>query len=271
MLLLLALAGEAHAGACCVGTTTTTPTRLGPCEGWIAALSVAGESSIGRWDAERQLSDNSLSERDLVGTLGAAWRWNRKGQVALTAPVRFASRAAGDTSELGGGPGDLRALVLWTPIEEGRKPAPALTLGTRLPTGTSWAEGDTALGADVTGLQGPAVFGQVALERTTGKYPWAIGVDAELGTDEPLLVGGLATGGVYLGTAWSLAGSLRHAVTVADEGLGTAYTRVGAGITRGQQRAWRAWAGGEIDAPLPGVGLARSRYASVGVGAAIVR
>ncbi len=271
MLLLLALSGDAKAGACCVGTTTTTPTRLGHCEVWLAAMSVGGESSIGRWDAERQLSDSSLAERDLVGNLGAAWRWNRKGQVALTAPVRFGSRAAGDTSELGGGPGDLRALVLWTPIEEGSRPAPAFTVGTRLPTGRSWAEGETKLGADVTGLQGPAVFGQAALERTTGKYPWAVGVDAELGIDEPLLVGGVLTGGKYVGTAWSVSGSVRHAVTVADEGLGTAYTRLGAGLTRGQQRAWRAWAGGEFDLPLPGVGLSRSRYASVGVGAAVVR
>ena len=271
MLLLLALAQDATAGACCVGTTTTTPTRLGPCEGWIAAMSVAGESSIGRWDGDRQLADSSLSERDLVGTLGAAWRWNRKGQVALTAPVRLASRSVADTSEVGGGPGDLRALVLWTPIEEARKPVPALTLGARLPTGTSWAEGESSLGADVTGLQGPAIFGQAALERTTGKYPWAVGVDAELGTDEPLLVGGLVTGGVYVGSAWSVAGSARHAVTVGDDGLGTAYTRVGAGLTRGQQRAWRAWVGGEMDLPLPGVGLERSRYASVGAGGAIVR
>ena len=144
----LLLSGAAHAGACCVGATATVPTRLGECENWLMGMGVQAETTTGRWQSDGQLSSSTMTDDAIITTLAGAWRWDREGQLFATLPMRLNHRAAGDLSELGGGLSDLRAGVIWDPIEEKASswlPVPVLTIGARLPTGRDWQDAELQL------------------------------------------------------------------------------------------------------------------------------
>lgn len=289
LLLLLGLLASpsAHAGACCAGTTSTVPTRLGECETWMVGLGVAGESSFGQWSSTGASTPSSLQDDALIGTLAGAWAWDRRGQVGVTLPTRLNHKSTADTDAWGGGPGDLRAFVTWDPFEEwargGQKaatPVPVLTGGVRLPTGRHWGESDAALFEDVTGLPGVAAMLGASVERTLDRTPWALGVDAEVGTSAEAdsshlrpTVTAWGSIGRYLGSAWSISGSLTHVETfsLADDGNRAARTSLGVKATTSRRLKWRAWGGVESDLPVPGLGQANLQLFRVGAGMAMVR
>ncbi len=277
---LLALPGWAHAGACCVASTTTVPARLGECETWMAGIGLTGDVTVGRWDSGGALATSSLAEQSLMSTLAAGYRWDRKGQISLTAPVWLQHKAAGDTSAWGGGLGDLRLAVTWDPIEEKYAapgkwgwPVPVFTLGARIPTGRSWEQAKGALGEDVTGLAGPALSAGVSFERFMARTPFALGLDADLGLDhgelQPVIRGSFGIGRT-IGTRWTVLGTLRH-VHAFSHGAESSRTLLGARVIHGQMLRWRAWAGAEADLPVPMLGVAAQRQVSIGAGVAIVR
>jgi len=275
----LALApAEARAGACCVGSTAATPTVLGECERWSVGFGVGGVSHLARWDADGQITSDSLDERALTSSVAAGWRWNRSGQVTAELPGRVTWRATGDLAESGGGVGDARVTVILDPIEErAAVGAPVLRLGARLPTGRSWEESDAPLQSDVTGLVGPAVTGGLSMNRTMGRVPWSLGVSGELpvGVEGvPALVAAAGSVGRYLGTDWTVTASLRHERTAAvweEQSYRAARTTAGARVIRGQRLAWRVWAGAGVDLPVSGLGLESPAQAAATGGVVLVR
>lgn len=275
----LLAAPSAWAGACCTGSTTTIPTRLGECESFLGGIGLVGQASVGRWDAHGKVASSSLGEQALITTFAAGWRWDRKGQIGLTAPVWLNHKAVAGDQAWGGGLGDLRVTATWDPLEEkwvekGKFgwPVPVFTAGVRIPTGRDWERSKGELFEDVTGLGSPAALLGVTAERTMGDWPWSVGVDVEFGLDEdgfePMMTA-YAGVGRYLGTGWSLLASARH--TRAWVGDPSARTVVGARIVRGQLMRWRAWAGVEADVPAPWLGQSAMRQVAVGGGVAIVR
>jgi hypothetical protein len=239
-----------------------------------------GETSVGRWDSGGGVRGSSLQEASLVTTLAAGWRWDRKGQVGVTAPIWLNHKAVGKDGAWGGGAGDLRVSATWDPFEErwskpgifGGPPVPVFTAGVRLPTGRDWEDAKGALFEDVTGLGTPALIAGVAMERTLGRTPWSLGAQTELGfrggAAEPTLqvFGGM---GRYLGTEWSVFTSLRYMRAWLDES--SSRTTLGLKVTHGRRLRWRVWAGLEADLPIPYLGHSAMRRISAGTGVALVR
>ncbi len=276
-LLLALLVPIASAGACCVGSTSASPTVLGECEHWAAGLGLGGEVRLGSWDAAGNPIDDSLEERALLGSLGLAWRWNRSGRITADLPLRMTVRSSGAIAERGGGIGDTRLTAIFDPLEEGRLPVPVLRIGARLASGRSWEASESALQSDVTGLEGSALTGGLSLARTLGQVPWSLGLSAEvpIGVAEaPSLVSAAASVGHYLGTNWTVAGSLRHDRSFSgrqSRSYSAARTTAGLQIIRGQRLAWRAWLGGGTDLPLPGLGRSNPIQTTVSAGIVLVR
>jgi hypothetical protein len=272
----------AGAGACCVGSTSSAPSAVGECETWTLGLGATGEARLARWDGEGQVTADSLEEQALVSTLGAGYRWSRSAFATLDLPWRLSHRAAGELDAVGQGFGDARVTLVWDPLEEtppgsGRLPPPVLRLGARLPTGRAWDASEDALAADVTGLPGAAVTGGVALQRSMGQVPWSLGVSAEVpvGVEgAPSLLSAAGSLGRYLGSYWTVTGSLRYERTLALYGGGawsTARTTAGLRVIHGRRMAWRAWAGGGLDLPVASLGLENPVMASASAGFMVVR
>lgn len=287
--LLLALApGLARAGACCVGSTSTVPLRLGECERRLAGFALAAETSIGQWTGDGESASSSLRDDALIGTLGLGLRVNRRLQFGLAMPARLNHKVTSSQDAWGGGAGDLRVLGLWDPMEERPAaaegpalPVPILTFGLRAPTGRSWAEAEGAMGEDVTGLEGPAALLGLSVERTLDRVPWSLSADAELGADgegaerhlHPALTG-TASVGRYVGTRWSLNATLSHQRSwVLDPSSPGSASRTSAGlkVASGRPLRSRAWLGVESDLPVSGLGRSNLELARAGLGVVVVR
>src|SRR5688572_8083836 len=112
------LASSAWAAACCMGTTTTTPVRVGECERVAVGVSASGEHTFARWDGDGRPAPPAPGEEAVVGTLAAGWRWSRSAQLQVALPTRWTWRDAASLTDDGGGVGDLSVGVLWDPVEE---------------------------------------------------------------------------------------------------------------------------------------------------------
>jgi hypothetical protein len=263
------LAGAAWAGACCSGSMTTSPARVGECEHVAVATTLSGEHALGRWDADGRVKAPSPDEDAVVGVLGVGWRWSRAAQLQVTVPGRFAWRDTGALSDTGGGLGDVGIGMIWDPVDEDDGPVPVLTVGARLPTGRTWEDSDSPLLADVTGLPGPALRLGLAAERALPRTPWSAGVDVEAGPDAPVAVAASASIGRTIGREWSVAAGVRHVATFV--GGGTGRTTLSAQLVRGQRLAWRTWAGVGADVPVRGLGRSSTAELTATVGIAVVR
>lgn len=274
-------ADAARAGACCAGSTSGVPTRVGECEHVVVGLSLGGETTLGRWDADRQAAPSSLAEDTFVATLGAGARWARWGWATVDAPVRWGRKSAGSDAAWGGGAGDVRLVASVAPEERAPEPGrlglprPVLGVGARSPTGRSWEASQAPLLADVTGLPGWGVLGSASFEKNLGLWPWAVGadVDVPVGSPEtPMAWTAWASGGRYLGTRWTVTAVARHTWTaIPGEGVGTERTSIGARIVRGERLRWRGWLGAEADVPVGGLGRGAQQLATVSGGVAWVR
>ncbi len=274
--------GPARAGACCTGSTSTTPTRLGECEHVMAALGFGIRSTPARWDGEGRVQGSSMVDDSVSTTVAAAWRLDRKGQIAATLPVMLNHKAAGSLDTWGGGAGDLSVSTLWDPLTEwvagsghAPLPVPILTAGLRLPTGRSWTEADGTLAEDVTGRPGVGALLSLSVERTLDRTPWSLGVSTELAaSDSDIRPSVTASGSVgrYLGRKWSASLHARHQrdLSTATADLATR-TSAGLVLTTARPLKWRAWAGVDGDLPLPGLGQGSNIEVSGSVGYALIR
>ncbi|MCA9488667.1 MAG: hypothetical protein KC621_02050 [Myxococcales bacterium] len=262
---------SAWAGACCVGSTSAVPARLGECEHVLAGVGLAGELAVARWDPEGTVAGASPDETNGAVTALVGARWSRWGQATVQLPTRFQHRVAGDLVDDGAGVGDLIAGVTVDPLEErlgphgGGLPVPVVTLSLRAPTGRDWTDSDGPLLADTTGVEGFGGRAAVQVERTMGT-PWWLGTDLALDPHLPARIGVAGGVGRYLGTDWTLSGTLRHERQLTADG--TARTLVGARVIRGQRLAWRAWVGAGTDVGLSGLGADLPVLASADLGLA---
>lgn len=271
-----AVDGEAHAGACCAGTTTGVPGRLGPLETVLVGVDLGGEAAIARWRADRSLTNASPQELAVTGQLAGALRFAPRFQLIAGLPLRWGVRRAGGLTDAGGGLGDATFTTFTTLGEErvpndGRRGLPALTLivGARFPTGRSWTESQTALLADVTGRPGVGLRAGLLVEHTMTSHPWFVQVDADLPLPDgvPLLTATAGVGRTF-GVRWTLMGTLAW-----QHGFGGApseRTTLGVRVVRGERLAWRAWGGLGLDVPIPGLGQENPVQATLSVGAAWV-
>lgn len=272
---LLALSRLAWAGACCAGSTSGVPIRVGECEHVVAGIGVGLETLTGVWSGDGSVAPSSLREGALLTTVGAGARWARWGQAGVQLPVRYGWRSAGDLHGAAFGAGDLSVTATvsaWEEHADRFQPRLLVIGGVRVPTGTSWDEADAPLAADVTGVEGWGLLGGISVERALGKVPWTLGVDVDApvgGDATPLAAGASGSVGAYLGPKWTLLGNARYTATFAEGGTGR--TTVGARLVRGERLRWRAWVGASVDPPVPGLGHSALRLASAETGLVWVR
>ncbi len=278
-LLALSYGFTAWAGACCVGSTAANPARVGECEKSVIALAVGAENTDGWWDRDGELHDSSVRERSGITTLGAGLRVSRQWQLGLSAPARLNHHKSETISGWGGGLGDVRATALWDPTEEKMvaegwgPPVPILTFGLRLPTGRDWTESSGILHEDVTGLEQPGLVTGAAIERTLGKWPWSVGTTAEIGVGSTVqpVVATSGSFGRYLGSRWTVAGTLSHQIGWASLGVhASAQTNTGISVIHGSPGRWRGWISAMTGIPHRVAGVSATRKTSLTTGFAVV-
>lgn len=270
---LLLAASTAHAGACCVGSTGSAPVGLGECEHVLAAVYVAPQSVVGRWDAQGRARSSSLIERGANAGVAFAYRWNRKMQVSVDVPVVWTARQADKQVESSGGLGDAGVRFTWDPKEEGAGPVPVFTVGARAPTGRDWTDATLPLQSDITGRQYPSVQAGVSFERTF-KRPWSVGLSTGVALGkEPSTVVLSGTYGKYL-DRWTLVGGLSHELGFVPGGGASALsqrTSVSGRAVYGKRLRFRTWGEVGADVPVSYLGVSANQTAHVSAGVAVIR
>jgi hypothetical protein len=267
--LLLAWISQAHASACCVGSTSSIPSRLGRCEAAAVGLMVSASESRLRYDGQGRVVDSSMGSQELSTVAFAGWRWSRWGQLGVSLPGQVAWRSTEVLEARGGGVGDLRlGAVLETPTER-LGPSPVASLGLRLPTGRSWERASAPLGADITGRGGLGVSGTLGLERTSGPWPWTASASAELDYGQAWLLS--PTVAVSLGRSlspsWTVSTAWSHQRSVELPVTGSASrTRGAVQLVHGRQLAYRTWLSAGSDLPVGRVGRDRALEHSASLG-----
>lgn len=277
MIALLLATGLANAGACCVGTTSAAPTRLGACEHAMVGLSVQGEGSASRWDRRGQVRSSSLKEVSTTATLSLGLALSRRTQLGATLPVLHTWKFTPKRATHGGGVADARLLgryniQLERPSFEERRGRAGLwlTAGARLPTGRDMHAGVDALMADVTGRPGSSVLVGILAERTMDRTPWLASLTTEVGADELAITGSAGIGRSFGDRVTGLA-SLGHTMTAVYGAGVTDRTSVSGRLVVGRRLRWRAWGGALADLPIPGLGREQAHRLSLSGGVALVR
>ena len=268
--MIATLVSVAFGGACCVGSTSTVPTRLGECEHVTAGISLTGEHAFATWDRAGKVRSHPTADQGLIASLGAGVRLNRELSVTADLPARLSRRGQG-ASSLGGGVGDVSINLTIDPLEEkaGGAAVPLFTLGLRAPTGRDWSESDNPKGADITGQGGVGLNAGVQLERTLDATPRTLGISASVPVGaQASLPSVTVTGslGRYLSPRWSLIGGLRHTVSGFSKGR-SHRTVASARIVHGRPLAYRFYGGVESDLPSPWVGRSNPLFARASIGA----
>lgn len=86
------VATQAFAGACCSGTTSVLPTRVGPCEHWATGVELAGHHALGRWTSLGKQAGFSGTDDSADATLLGATRVGRWGSFGVSIPFVVASK-----------------------------------------------------------------------------------------------------------------------------------------------------------------------------------
>lgn len=173
--------GAAWAAACCMSASVVGVGRLTVWEDAAGGLSTSYSHGVGRWDSSSRyrpftpglLEDEARIEAWAMVRLHEAW------QVSARFPWVVGVRAAGDTSSVGTGPGDVSAAVRWEAISLGAwqyVPGVAFSLGLTGPTGRRPEQATDALGASSTGRGVWSASLAVAIEQTW--MPWFLRLDA---------------------------------------------------------------------------------------------
>ncbi len=181
---VLALASEAEAAACCVSATSFGVGRLLVWEDAAVGVQMGHTRVLGQYDAARRLRLYGAGEfSDGLSRLEpwAILRLAERVQVQARLPVVLNDRAAGGTTQLAGGLGDLGAAVRLEAISLGefdKLPSLGFTLGALAPTGRRPEQTTGPLGAGATGRG--AWGASLALESEYTWLPWYLRLDAGL-------------------------------------------------------------------------------------------
>jgi hypothetical protein len=261
MTLLVLLAARAHAGSCCLPSTTALPLVLGGCERWGAGLTLGGTERLGGWAWDgRMLSEDSYDRHAASLAVAGLARVAGPVQVGVSVPFGVAAVRAGADTEVAAGPGDLSAQVLVLP---------AWTEGARL---------RPSFGLDATVPLGATEPGALATVRAEA---WSVGASAALELNHGDGAVALAVGGQYAPPSASLSGTvalteaLRLRPWLDGTGtLGVALTptsvrpELGLGAILRPSPAARATVRVDLAPPIGGIG--RSADAEVRVSAALL-
>lgn len=206
-LLGLAVPTDALAQACCAGSSTLTPARLGVHEDAAVGIVVRGMGVLGSYDAAGRYVASPAGtaeldgEADVVGTL----RVLSDAQVTLMVPFVATWRQVVGLSELGGGVGDLNVsgrYDFWHAGQSRWLPGIAVMLGVTFPSGRAPEDAKKPLATDATGVGAFQLTGGVALEQSYGHFIFNLtalvswrtprtvrGVDEQLGVQFQGLLG----------------------------------------------------------------------------------
>jgi len=162
---------RALAQACCAGSGTVTPARLAMHEQALAGLTLRGAAVMGSYDPSGHYTKNPAraSELDFEEDLFGAIKVLRRGQLAAFVPVVETRRAAGGTTDFGGGLGDVNVGARYDFVNTGEylgAPGVALLAGLTLPTGRAPESASGPLAADATGTGAVQTNFGVAFEQT---------------------------------------------------------------------------------------------------------
>jgi hypothetical protein len=176
--LLLSWQTYANAQACCAGTGTVTPGRLGLHEVALLGLQAKAATELGSFDAQGRYAGSpaGASELDLEQDFFGAVRVLNRGQVAVLVPLDETRRTAQGLSEFGGGLGDINLNLRYDFTLAGTSlvvPGIAALAGITFPTGKPPDAPDLRpLASDATGIGAyQANFG-LAFEQAFG--PWLV-------------------------------------------------------------------------------------------------
>lgn len=176
--LVLGWQSHARAQACCAGTGTVTPGRLGLHELALLGLQAKAATELGSFDAHGRYASSpaGASELDFEQDLFGAVRVLDRGQIAVLIPVNETRRTSQGLSELGGGLGDINLNLRYDFTLAGDSvllPGIAALAGITFPTGKPPDAPDLRpLATDATGIGAfQANFG-LAFEQAFG--PWLV-------------------------------------------------------------------------------------------------
>jgi uncharacterized membrane protein (GlpM family) len=180
----IAAPSRAWAQACCAGPSAITPGRLAPHEGHLLGSQTRVGVVLGSHDVNGHYrsSPPRTSEVDFGEDLFGAARIGRRLQLALLAPLVLTHRRARDTTDTGGGLGDVNLGARYDFHLAGQDPIVpgiALLAGLSLPTGKAPDAARQTLAADATGIGAFQGNLGASLEQTYG--PWLVSASAFVG------------------------------------------------------------------------------------------
>ncbi|MFZ5443780.1 MAG: hypothetical protein ACOZQL_27490 [Myxococcota bacterium] len=188
--LLLLAPGVASAAACCMSASVVGVGRLKIWEDGAGGLTTGWSHGTGRWSSTGTFKPFSagLLEDELRVEAWAMVRLHEAWQLSARVPWVVGIRAAGETSSVGTGPGDVGAAIRWEPVPIGaweNLPGIAFSLGVTGPTGRRPEQATDALGASSTGRGVWSASLAVALEYAW--LPWFVRLDAGFVYNAPFL------------------------------------------------------------------------------------
>lgn len=242
----------------------------------VLALGATGQTAVGRWDATGRTTTTS-GEQALLATGAGAVRFTDWLHATAQLPLQANHRSIADEASWGAGVGDLVAFVVTDPVEEppdGWIPVPYFGLGVRAPTGRAWDESTDPYLVDVTGKAGTGLLATASVERTTGEWPYGVAAQVDVPAESrpgvaPLEASLSVNGGRALTEVWLVSAALRHTRFAGD--ATASRTAANLRLVGGKRLAWRAWAGLDVDLPVPGLGRSLPQLGALTAGAAIVR
>jgi len=205
VLLVLSVPKTSWAQACCAGAGAVTPGRLTIHEDALVGLQVRAAHVFGSFDTRGRYvpSSHGVDEQSFEQDVIAAVRLPLAPRLQLAALLPFVEtrRAAGGTSDFGGGLGDVNLSARYDFFQAGRAryvPGIALLAGFTFPTGTPPESASPPLAVDATGTG--AFQGNVglAVEQTFG--PWLVTAYGLVAKRAPRTIHGTTSS---LGVQWT--------------------------------------------------------------------
>jgi hypothetical protein len=202
----LALSRQVKAQACCAGSATITPARVGPHDVGLVGVQAQAANAYGSYasNGDYRGSPAGASEFDFEQDVLAAYKPFENLQFSLLVPLVETRRTTPGTSEFGGGLGDVNAGVRYDLVRAQRYrfvPGIAVLGGLTLPTGRPPDSARKPLATDATGIGSVQGVVGLALEQLEG--PWIFNLTGLLAKRAPRSAYGVreTLGTQYVGIA----------------------------------------------------------------------
>lgn len=288
-LFALASARRAHAQACCAGPSALTPARVPQSEWLVAGAQAFARPNMGEWNAHGTYVARPPGAAELDAELDvyAGWRtpWRRL-QIAAFVPAVLTARAAGGTSAVGGGVGDMNFAVRLEALDDDRfrwLPGVAVLAGLTAPTGTPPESASRPLAVDATGAGSVRGTAGLGFEKPIG--PWLLDAfvlttlyaPRSIGAVEEVRAPGLVLTGAaayVLGAGEALGASLAYEVewdvtvggAAAKDSSRRALRLALFGVHPFGRGAWRVLGSLAVEPPVSGLGQNESVSATLLLG-----